>query len=49
VIDIQFEEMMETGTLREYLQECGYRLENDVAVPMSEMVGFEKQSIQVGA
>lgn len=49
VVDIQFEEMMEAGTLREYLQECGYRLENDLAVPMSEMIGFEKQAIHVGA
>jgi len=47
VVEIQFEEMTEMGTLDEYLQECGYKFENDIAVPISEMVGFEKQAIQI--
>jgi len=49
VVDIQFEEMTETGTLHDYLQECGYHIEGDTAIPMSEIVGFEKQAIQVTA
>ncbi len=49
VVEIQFEEMTEMGTLDEYLQECGYKFENDIAIPMSEMVGFEKQAIHVRA
>ena len=41
VVEIQFEEMSELGTLEDYLQECGYKLEDDIAIPMSEMIGFE--------
>ncbi len=47
VVDIQFEEMNEMGTLDEYLQECGYKLENGTAIPMTEMVGFHKQAIEI--
>ena len=47
VVEIQFEEMTEMGTLDEYLQECGYTLEDDIAVPLSQMVGFEIQAIQI--
>ena len=47
VVEIQFEEMREMGTLDEYLQECGFKFENDIAIPLSEMVGFEKQAIQI--
>ncbi len=47
VVEIQFEEMAEMGTLDEYLQECGYKFEKGLAIPMSEMVGFEKQAIQL--
>jgi predicted RNase H-like HicB family nuclease len=47
VVEIQFEEMNEMGTLDEYLQECGYKFENGNAIPMSEMVGFEKQAFQI--
>ena len=47
VVEIQFEEMKEMGTLNDYLQECGFKFENDIAVPLSEMVSFEKQAIQI--
>ena len=47
VIQIQFEEMMGMGTLDDYLAECGYVRENGTLIPQIEMVGFEKQSIQV--
>jgi predicted RNase H-like HicB family nuclease len=47
VIDIQFEEMTELGTLNEYLEECGYRIYDDNAISLSEMVGFEKLDMQV--
>ena len=47
VIQIQFEEMTELGTLNEYLDECGYEKTNNVAIPLSEMIGFEKYSFQV--
>ena len=47
VIEIQFEEMTRMGTLEEYLEECGYGLSEDIAVPPPEMVGFEKLDMQV--
>ena len=47
VSQIQFEEMTELGTLNEYLDECGYEKTNNVAIPLSEMIGFEKYSFQV--
>ena len=47
VIQIQFEEMDEIGTLNEYLSECGYEKQNDAIVPKIEMIGFEKYSVQV--
>jgi len=47
VIQIQFEEMTELGTLNEYLDECGYEKRNNIAIPFSEMVSFEKYSLAV--
>ena len=47
VIEIQFEEMSEIGTLKDYLEECGYELSEDLAVPQAEMIGFEKLDMQV--
>ncbi|MGB9498743.1 MAG: hypothetical protein ACKVE4_03140 [Dissulfuribacterales bacterium] len=47
VIEIQFEEMTRTGTLEEYLEECGYDLSEGIAVPQPEMVGYEKLDMQV--
>ncbi len=46
VIQIQFEEMDEIGTLDEYLAECGYEKKNDMFIPKVEMIGFEKYSFQ---
>ncbi len=47
VIQIQFEEMKEIGTMAEYLSEFGYEKQNNTIVPKIEMVGFEKHSVQV--
>jgi len=47
VIQIQFEEMTEMGTLDDYLAECGYERENEIFIPKTEMVGLEKYSVQV--
>ena len=47
-VEIQFEEMKEMGTLDEYLQECGYKIEYGNAVPTTEMVGFQKQALEIG-
>lgn len=45
VIKIQFEEMKEMGTLREYLAECGFIVEGDRVIPQKEIVGFEKTTV----
>ncbi|WP_045214054.1 type II toxin-antitoxin system HicB family antitoxin [Desulfonatronovibrio magnus] len=47
VIDIQFEEMAELGTLYGYLEECGYIITDDNAISQFEMIGFEKLDMQV--
>jgi predicted RNase H-like HicB family nuclease len=47
VIQIQFEEMSQIGTLDEYLTECGYEKQNNKIIPKTEMIGFEKYSLRV--
>jgi predicted RNase H-like HicB family nuclease len=47
VIQIQFEEMGQIGTLDEYLSECGYEKQNNTIIPKTELIGFEKYSLQV--
>jgi predicted RNase H-like HicB family nuclease len=47
VIQIQFEEMSQIGTLDEYLIECGYEKQNNKIIPKTEMIGFEKYSLRV--
>jgi predicted RNase H-like HicB family nuclease len=49
VIEIQFEEMKEMGTTNDYLEECGYKFENGDAIPMSELIGFQKQAVEIRA
>ena len=47
VINIQFKEMKEMGTLKEYLYECGFNLNGDMLSPQGEIVGFEKSLVEV--
>ena len=47
VIKIQFDEMREMGTLDDYLAECGFTMKGNTAEPENEIVGFEKQMLQV--
>jgi len=47
VINIQFQEMEEMGTLEEYLAECGFYIENDTIIPKSEIIGFERSSLHI--
>jgi len=47
VIAIQFEQMVESGTLEDYLIECGYARENDMFVPKIEMVALERSMLEV--
>jgi len=47
VINIQFEEMKDMGTLEEYLLEYGFEIKDDELRPQSEMIGFEKSVISL--
>ncbi len=47
VIDIQFQEMKEMGTFEEYLEECGFVIEDDTVLATNEIIGFEKSSLRV--
>ncbi len=47
VISIQFAEMKEMGTFEDYLAECGYIIKGDLIEPENEMIGFERQMLQV--
>ncbi|MBI4847958.1 MAG: hypothetical protein HY808_05185 [Nitrospirae bacterium] len=47
VVKIQFEEMRGMGTLDDYLAECGYVIKGDTVEPENEIIGFEKQTMQV--
>jgi predicted RNase H-like HicB family nuclease len=47
VIGIQFKEMKEMGTFEDYLSECGYVIKDDIIEPENEMIGFERQMLQV--
>ncbi len=47
VVKIQFQEMKEMGTLNDYLAECGYVIKGDTVEPENEIIGFEKQTMQV--
>ncbi len=47
VIKIQFAEMREMGMLADYLSECGFIVKDDTIEPVNEIVGFEKQVLQV--
>ena len=47
VISIQLEEMKNTETLAEYLQECGFDMNGEGITPQIEIIGFEKSVISV--
>ena len=47
VVKIQFAEMKELGTFDDYLAECGFVIKGDMGEPLNEMIGFEKQVLQV--
>jgi predicted RNase H-like HicB family nuclease len=47
VINIQLAEMKELGTLEDYIAECGFVIKGDSMEPENEIIGFEKQIVQV--
>jgi predicted RNase H-like HicB family nuclease len=47
IIKIQFTEMEEMGTLKEYLTECGFEIKDGTIAPLNEIIGFERLSLKV--
>lgn len=47
VVGIQFAEMKEMGTFEDYLAECGFTIKGDSIEPENEIIGFERQLMQV--
>lgn len=47
VIRIQFKEMKEMNTLKDYLLECGFEINDNDIIPHTEMVQFEKSVVSV--
>lgn len=47
VVGIQFAEMKEMGTFEDYLAECGFTIKGDNIEPENEIIGFERQFVQV--
>jgi len=48
VIEIQLEETAKLGTLKDFLAEAGYVVEDEVLKIEKKIVGFEELSISVG-
>jgi predicted RNase H-like HicB family nuclease len=47
VIKIQFTEMEEMGTLKDYLTECGFEIKDGTIAPLNGIIGFERLSLKV--
>ncbi|MEW5766370.1 MAG: hypothetical protein AB1797_01915 [bacterium] len=47
VIEIQFEEMEEMGTLNEFLEERGFRIIDDILTSQREIIGFDKSFVKL--
>ena len=47
VIEIQFEEMKEMGTLEEFLSEAGYKLEAEMVGSEKEIISFDKSFVSL--
>ncbi len=48
VINIQFQEMRELGTLTDYLDECGFEVKDSIISPLTQIIGFERNTVQIG-
>lgn len=48
VIEIQFEEMKELGTLDEFLLEAGYKPKGDIVESEKEIISFDKSLVSLG-
>ena len=47
VIEIQFEEMEEMGTLDEFLEENGFRVKDNILTSQREIIGFDKSFVKL--
>ncbi|RJP27549.1 MAG: hypothetical protein C4527_13220 [Candidatus Omnitrophota bacterium] len=45
VVEIQFEEMKELGTLEEFLLEAGYTSKDEIMESEKEIIGFDKSFV----
>ena len=45
VVEIQFEEMKDLGTLDEFLLQAGYKPEDEIAESEKEIIGFDKSFV----
>ncbi len=45
LIEIQFEEMKKLGTLKEYLEECGFNFDKELKYP--EFIGLERSKVSL--
>ena len=47
VIEIQFEEMEKMGTLKEFLEEVGFNVVDNILIPQREIMGFDKSFLKL--
>ena len=47
VIEIHFEEMKRLGTLDQFLEDMGYKLQDDIIMSNREIIGFDKSFIRL--
>jgi predicted RNase H-like HicB family nuclease len=49
VIEIHFEEMKRLGTLDQFLENMGYKIQDDIIISNREIIGFDKSFIRLEA
>jgi len=47
IIEIQFEEMEKMGTLKEFLEEVGFNVVDNILIPQKEIMGFDKSFLKL--
>jgi predicted RNase H-like HicB family nuclease len=47
VIEIQFEEMKDMGTLDQFLEDTGYELQDGIITSSREIIGFDKSFVRL--
>ncbi len=47
LVQIQFQELEEMGTLKDYLAECGFEEKEDILSPTNKIISFEESTLQI--